>query len=129
MVIDASVVQISNDRERFSPQEAAGYMTIEEIDFAPTNEGEKATYGFRIKAPEVIASTSSILIWFPDEFDPSLNLRADGSIECWTSNTDHLGSLINCNVEEGRRVKLLGFNEINKDLTFDLHVSGVINPN
>jgi len=104
-------------------------MSIEEIDFEPSNEGEQANYRFRVIAPDTIAAGSVFIIWFPDNFDPSLNLREDASIDCWTNEPDYLGSQINCSVKPDRRVDFVGFKEINKNLTFDLLLSGIINPN
>ena len=128
-VIDATIQQTNNDDEKFVTEDAAQLLSIEEIDFLPTNEGEKANYRFRVIAPDTIASGSTIIIWFPGEFDPSLNLREDGSIDCWTAEPDYLGSQINCNLKPDRRVDFVGFKEINKNLTFDLLLSGIINPN
>jgi hypothetical protein len=104
-------------------------LIIEDITFSPSNEGEVSTYQFRIIAPDTIDADSNIIVWFPEQFDPSINLNIDSVVQCWTSEPEYLGNLINCSIEPSRRIRILGFKEINSNLTFDLFLSGVINPN
>jgi hypothetical protein len=71
-------------------------MTIEDITFAPNNEGEPATYSFTIISPGTIDAGTDLLVWFPEQFDPSINTNPEAVIECWTDNVEYLGTQINC---------------------------------
>jgi hypothetical protein len=96
---------------------AASIFTIEDIQFTPKNEGEAAIYSFEFFAPSDIASDSTFIIWFPEEFGPRVH-NSNDDLECWATPTNFVGDLINCTHVDDRKIHITGFNTISSGLDF-----------
>ena len=113
--------------EEFRPTSEASTLTLEEVEFVPTNQGEPATYRFNIRAPKDISDDDEIIIWFPSNFDPTLTTK-EGIIACWGEPQEFVGSTLSCEVGMFGKVTVTGHNDIEENLPFNVYIAGIINP-
>lgn len=111
----------------FTPTAAANSMTVTSIDFFPNNQGEPATYAFSFAIPVQVLSSYSLVIWFPSDFDPSVNTR-NSRMDCWGDPVEFVGSLLSCQVSTFRKVVVTGLLTIPANFQFSVAIGGVLNP-
>jgi len=126
--IDKSQTNISlTGANSFTPSAAASSMTVTSIDFFPNNQGEPATYAFSFAIPVQVLSSYSLVIWFPSDFDPSVNTR-NSRMDCWGDPVEFVGSLLSCQVDTFRKVVVSGLLTIPANFQFSVAIGGVLNP-
>ena len=126
--IDQSQSDVSRtSANSFTPTPAASTMTVTSIDFYPNNQGEPATYTFSFSIPTTILSSYSLIIWFPSDFDPSINTNHAG-MSCWGDPVEFVGSLLSCEVGGFRRVSVAGLLTIPAGFQFSVAIGSVMNP-
>jgi hypothetical protein len=126
VTLDEFTGNLTNNKDKLTPQTQSKSMVVETIDFFPRNEGEDATYRFQLTVPADISSTSKIVVWYPTEFDPSIT--TSDSMQCWASPSEFVGSIISCSTSAFRRVEITGFNTISASLPFSIYMSHIKNP-
>lgn len=128
VVINESV-RAKDRNNYYTPYPSSGVsgITIEEIDFYPKNQGEPAIYAFSLIINQELASDSSLVIWFPSEFDSTLTTEV-GDINCWADPIVFVGSYLNCKVSGYRKVTVTGQNTLPKGLPFTIYMSNIRNP-